>query len=68
MGPQNGDCAAGSHAREWKVQATLTHTGTGWRVDAKPDAQSYLQASHLPGKYRLLQFHAHWGQVDANCL
>ncbi|CAB3399888.1 unnamed protein product [Caenorhabditis bovis] len=32
------------------------------KIHAKEDATAYLTASHLPGKFKLLQFHFHWGE------
>ncbi|GMS91831.1 hypothetical protein PENTCL1PPCAC_14006, partial [Pristionchus entomophagus] len=32
-----------------------------WKVTARHHSTSLIRASHLPGTYRLLQFHAHWG-------
>ncbi|GMS92083.1 hypothetical protein PENTCL1PPCAC_14258, partial [Pristionchus entomophagus] len=46
----HGDC----------VEVTVDEKGC-WRVTARHHSTSMIRASHLPGTYRLLQFHAHWG-------
>jgi len=44
----------------------LYNKGTTWAIKVKENCNSTLTAIHLPGTYRLIDIHGHWGN-DPNC-
>jgi carbonic anhydrase len=40
----------------------VLNKGSTWSIKVKENPQTKLTGSHLPGTYRLLEIHAHWGE------
>ncbi|GMR46287.1 hypothetical protein PMAYCL1PPCAC_16482, partial [Pristionchus mayeri] len=44
---------------------TVSCSPMGWKVAVGEDCSSFFAARHLPAKYRLEQFHAHWSEAGS---